>query len=170
MRAFIATALIAASAGCGLPGSSPHPPTGPRPSILPVGDAVSLVNTERRRAGLRELTLDPDLERAAGEYAALMAESGQLTHALGGGFPARARGWGRAAGENIAEGYATPADAVRGWMASPGHRANILGRQYTSTGAGVAVDSRGRKWWCQEFAGASGSKVLQTPGPLRSVR
>jgi uncharacterized protein YkwD len=30
-------------------------------------------------------------------------------------------------GENIGAGYTTAADIVAGWMASPGHRANLLG-------------------------------------------
>ena len=44
-------------------------------------------------------------------------------------------------GENIAWGtlwLATPRAIVAAWMASPGHRANILDRRYRDTGIGVS--------------------------------
>lgn len=54
--------------------------------------------------------------------------------------------WTRAA-ENLASITARPADvpagAARMWLESDGHRANMLGADYTHTGAGVAVDTRG---------------------------
>jgi uncharacterized protein YkwD len=48
---------------------------------------------------------------------------------------------GYAIGENIAWGtlwLATPKAIVAGWMASPGHRANILDHAFTETGVGVS--------------------------------
>jgi uncharacterized protein YkwD len=36
-------------------------------------------------------------------------------------------------------------------MASPGHRANILGREYTDLGVGLAVNGRGDYWLTEEF-------------------
>jgi uncharacterized protein YkwD len=44
--------------------------------------------------------------------------------------------------ENIAWGtgsLATPAQIVRGWMNSPGHRANILNGRFRDIGVGVAL-------------------------------
>lgn len=47
--------------------------------------------------------------------------------------------------------------AVAGWMASAGHRRNILNRRMKLTGAGLALDARaancGRFYVTQEFAG-----------------
>ena len=48
---------------------------------------------------------------------------------------------------------ACAARAVAGWMASPGHRANILRGRYALTGVGVAVASdrvylTENFWWC----------------------
>jgi uncharacterized protein YkwD len=43
----------------------------------------------------------------------------------------------RATGENIACFYRTPADAVEGWMNSPGHKANILYKDDVAIGVGV---------------------------------
>jgi uncharacterized protein YkwD len=43
--------------------------------------------------------------------------------------------------ENIAAGYSTPAAVVAGWMASSGHRANILSTSYRELGIGYHYDS-----------------------------
>jgi uncharacterized protein YkwD len=52
--------------------------------------------------------------------------------------------------ENLAFGF-DPAAVVAGWMASPGHRANILNPTYTETGAGFALDRSGRQYYAQVF-------------------
>lgn len=56
-------------------------------------------------------------------------------------------------GENIAAGQGDPAQAVAGWIASPGHCANLMDPAYTEMGAGYAVDpgSRGKIYWTQVF-------------------
>ena len=41
------------------------------------------------------------------------------------------------AGENVAYGYPSGTSVVRAWMASDGHRANILNRRYRSMGIGA---------------------------------
>ena len=51
-----------------------------------------------------------------------------------------ARGW--SLGENIAWGtghLATAAQIQRAWMGSPGHKANILRRQFREIGIGIAI-------------------------------
>lgn len=45
------------------------------------------------------------------------------------------------AGENIAWGYPDPQAVVAGWMASPGHRANILSTTYRELGNGYVYQS-----------------------------
>ena len=47
------------------------------------------------------------------------------------------------AAENLARGYTTADRTVAAWMASPGHRANILNRRLTRIGVG-AVYARGQ--------------------------
>ena len=60
-------------------------------------------------------------------------------------------GWS-AVGENIAAGYATPEDVVAGWMASPGHRANILSPNFSEIGIGVSAGGgQFGTYWTQEF-------------------
>lgn len=41
------------------------------------------------------------------------------------------------AGENVAYGYSSGTAVVRAWMGSPGHRANILNRNYRQMGIGA---------------------------------
>jgi uncharacterized protein YkwD len=59
----------------------------------------------------------------------------------------------RAVGENIAAGLGEPAAVVDGWLASPGHCANIMSPDFTEMGAAFAVGAgtvRGI-WWTQVF-------------------
>lgn len=56
----------------------------------------------------------------------------------------------RTAGENIAQGYASPQEVMKGWMSSEGHRANILNDGFSMLGVGY--DSATRSW-VQVFAG-----------------
>jgi uncharacterized protein YkwD len=56
-----------------------------------------------------------------------------------------------AAGENIAYGQRTPAEVMRDWMNSPGHRNNILSRSFSQIGVGLAKNSSGVCYWTQQF-------------------
>jgi uncharacterized protein YkwD len=59
-------------------------------------------------------------------------------------------------GENIAGGHATPQAAVDGWMASPGHCANIMSPRFKAMGAGYALrpGSPYAHYWTQSFGGS----------------
>ncbi len=70
--------------------------------------------------------------------------------------PDGSRPWDRAAaagsrcrtvGENIACGQRSAAEVVRGWMNSPGHRANILRPEFTRIGVGLAGGGRAGTYW-----------------------
>lgn len=54
-------------------------------------------------------------------------------------------------GENIAFGYTTAADVVRGWINSPAHRENILNPTFTETGVSIRTDNTGRLFFTQDF-------------------
>lgn len=60
---------------------------------------------------------------------------------------------GRRLGENIAAGQGDEAAVVAGWVASPGHCANLMDPGFTEMGAAYAVDgtSRGKIYWTQVF-------------------
>ncbi len=60
----------------------------------------------------------------------------------------------RRVGENIAAGQESGADAVAGWLSSPGHCANIMNPTFTEMGAAYAVDTSRetpRVYWTQVF-------------------
>jgi uncharacterized protein YkwD len=127
-----------------------------------VARVLDLTNAERQNAGLAPLSLSSELEDAAQSYSDVLASSDCFAHTCGpvtevGERDAQAgyTGWS-AVGENIAAGYATPEDVVAGWMASPGHRANILSRNFAEIGIGVSnADGQFGIYWTQEF-GARG--------------
>jgi len=104
-------------------------------------DVLSCVNQIRAFYGLRTLHSNGTLNAAAQACAERMASSGSMTHSP---YPGGWRTWG----ENIAEGYGSSVSVFNAWMASPGHRANILNASFTQMGIGhVAAGS----WWCQQF-------------------
>ncbi|WP_326783899.1 CAP domain-containing protein [Streptomyces sp. NBC_00151] len=121
-------------------------------------EVISLTNTERASAGLPPLAADATLTAAAQAHSADMVTRDFYAHTS----PEGSRPWDRAAaagsahraiGENIACGQRSPAEVVRGWMDSPGHRANILKRDFTHIGIGLAGGSRAGTYWTQLFGG-----------------
>ncbi|MER0245926.1 CAP domain-containing protein, partial [Streptomyces sp. HSW2009] len=119
-------------------------------------EVVELTNAERQAAGLRPLAVDPLLARAAQAHSADMVARDFYAHTS----PEGSEPWDRAAaagcrhrgiGENIACGQRSPADVVRGWMNSPGHRANILAPGFDELGIGYATGSLAGTYWTQLF-------------------
>ena len=118
-------------------------------------EVVRLVNAERAKYGLSALTEDWELSRVARYKSQDMHDNRYFAHSsptYGTPFQMiRAFGLSyRAAGENIAMGYPTPAAVVAGWMNSEGHRANILSGSYTRIGVGYVADGH---YWTQQFIG-----------------
>lgn len=56
-----------------------------------------------------------------------------------------------AGAENIASGQRNPAEVMKFWMNSAGHRSNILNSTYNQIGVGVARDRNGNLFWTQIF-------------------
>ncbi|MFE6337925.1 CAP domain-containing protein [Streptomyces sp. NPDC057798] len=117
---------------------------------------VELTNRERAGAGLAPLAVDPVLTTAAQAHSADMVARAFYSHTC----PDGSRPWDRAAaagsrrrsiGENIACGQRSPAEVVQGWMNSPGHRANILKRDFTHIGVGFAGGGEAGTYWTQLF-------------------
>ena len=118
-------------------------------------EVVRLVNAERAKYALPALTEDWELSRVARYKSQDMHDNRYFAHnspTYGTPFQMiRAFGLSyRAAGENIAMGYQTPAAVVAGWMNSEGHRANILSSSYTKIGVGYVADGH---YWTQQFIG-----------------
>jgi uncharacterized protein YkwD len=125
-------------------------------------EVANLTNAERAANGCGPVALDPTLNAVADAHSEDMAANNYFDHTgLNGSKP-----WDRVAaagypaggsGENIAQGYATAASVVAGWMDSPGHRANILNCSWTELGVGYAEGANPRNnvpplYWTQVFA------------------
>lgn len=124
-----------------------------------VGTAiVQYTNDERAHAGLPALRSNSRLNQAARLQAEQMARVGQMAHVLAGvAYPrpedrlaAAGYSW-RAFGENVAFNQRSASSVLSAWMASAGHRANILDSQFTEMGAAVAYDSKGQPYYAQVF-------------------
>ncbi|SDH59659.1 CAP domain-containing protein [Pseudomonas panipatensis] len=115
----------------------------------------------RQRFGAaRPLTWNAALGTAAQRHSRDMAEENYFSHQdPDGRMPddrARAAGFrGRQVGENIAAGQGSAAQAMAGWLASPGHCANLMNPLFTQVGAGYATDSRSDHgvYWTMDFGG-----------------
>jgi uncharacterized protein YkwD len=130
---------------------------------------VDLVNGHRASLGLRQLAVSPALTRAAEWKALHMAKLDYFAHSDPDGRTPwqRARDCGYPSsyvGENIYLNVRTPEGAVAGWLASPGHRANIETGRYVATGVGVAVAADGRLVWVQKFGDVN--DATSEPAPL----
>jgi uncharacterized protein YkwD len=112
-------------------------------------------NRERSAAGLPPLTANAKLEAAARFHAKDMAEHYKLTHDGSDGSTVAQRverqGYHpQKTGENIAEGYESIPDVMKGWMNSPHHKANILG-DFTEMGVARVDSEDGKPYWCVDF-------------------
>ncbi len=112
---------------------------------------LCLINRERSAHGEAALQPNTDMQQAAQSHAESMAGGGYFEHTGPGGATVlerlKASGYlgGNAMsyeiGENIAWGSlqdASPATIVAAWMASPGHRSNILNQDFRDTGIGIS--------------------------------
>jgi len=113
---------------------------------------LCLVNRERAAHGDPPLRLNEDLDHAAQGHSENMVAAGYFEHTSPAGvsFLQRLRACGYlyssnlmfSVGENIAWGSyqdATPASIVAAWMASQGHRENILNPAFRDNGIGIAA-------------------------------
>ena len=130
---------------------------GPREAIRPPAPldqraieriVAEQINAERHAEGLAPLKVSPELSEVARRYSQDMVERAFFAHQDpdGGKVPTRVERAGISdwaeVGENIArnQGFDDPAGAaVRDWMKSRNHRANILAARYHETGIGVWI-------------------------------
>ncbi|MDE6035024.1 MAG: hypothetical protein K2G36_03850 [Ruminococcus sp.] len=119
--------------------------------------ALELINKERTKQGLPAFTTNSALNSSASVRANEIIESFSVKRPDGSdSYTVLIENSISVTkfSENISMGYSeeTPAeDAVAEWMDSEGHRANILNKDYTSTGIGVA-EQDGAYYWVQIFA------------------
>lgn len=130
-------------------------------------EVVRLTNVERTRRGIGSLNTHSKLHRAAKKHSKYMMRHRYLGHSgPHGNTPsdrARSEGYSRyGVGENAfhyphnrrRSDRRTAQLLVRGWMDSPGHRANILNREYTDIGVAVVRRlPRGRTYYATQVFG-----------------
>lgn len=128
---------------------------------------LALVNDARARprrcgnesfAATRPLQLSAALQAIAAGHAADMAQHSYFDHAGRDGQRVDGRAtragypW-RNIGENIAGGQMNADTVVQGWLASPGHCANIMSPAYAEMGVAFAVNNQSTSgiYWVQVF-------------------
>jgi uncharacterized protein YkwD len=159
-RAAARTAAVLAAAavaiGTGATTSSAAGSTSPAagaPGYAPVGTGqlLTLVNRQRRAAGLVTLTLDPRLCAIARAHTQQMAADGNLRHNDALFSPSsHASLRMKALGENVGWNYNVPAQHDA-FMRSPGHRANVMAPGFRVAGFAVVRAGDGRIWTTEDF-------------------
>lgn len=157
------------------PASTPRPTAAPtaKPTAKPTSTPISsgdyttesttmqeqkllnLLNHDRAANGLPALTLDSELSRIARIKSCDMKQNGYFAHespTYGNAASMLTRfGYSFAGvGENIAH-HASVEKAEAAFMSSTGHRANILGSQWTKVGIGICIDNNGFVYATQLF-------------------
>lgn len=101
---------------------------------------LGAVNDVRASHGLQRLRVDGRLQGAARAYSRTMLRTDRFTHGAMGARLAAHGVRGPRYGENLAwaaGGSAIPRRIVSSWMASPGHRANLLRPGWRRIGIGA---------------------------------
>jgi len=109
---------------------------------ISAAEIIRLTNVERSSAGLSSLSQNSSLNKGAALKAENMFEKDYWAHfAPDGTSPWYFFGLVgysySTAGENLARDFSTSSGVVAAWMASPGHKANILNSNFTEIGVGV---------------------------------
>lgn len=136
----------AAAASCDMPADA----AGMRAAV------ADLVAVQRKANGRSALARNARLDTAAQDHACWMSSTGKYGHkGANGSMP---KGRVKAAGyracltaENVAWGQASAGQVVAEWMASKGHKANILNGSAREVGVGVSLLD-GRPAWVLVFA------------------
>jgi uncharacterized protein YkwD len=128
------------------------------PEVDPVAqykaEVIRLVNIEREKVGAPALksmdALYPMADVRAKESAASFSHTrpnGTRCFTI---FSENSMKY-RAAGENLAYGFSTPASVVTAWMNSEGHKRNLLDPDFKYIGIGYYVNESGRVYCSQLF-------------------
>lgn len=120
---------------------------------------MEMINEERGNKKLNSLIWDAKLAQLARSYSNKMARENFFSHydLKGNNLANRAKdfniSWtGIAENLYFCQGFDDPVEAaVRGWLKSPAHRANLLNKNWSATGIGVAETADGRFYVTQIF-------------------
>jgi uncharacterized protein YkwD len=114
-------------------------------------EAAALINAQRRNAGLTAFSSSRKLQKIAQDHACDNANAGKWSHSGqdGSDLTVRLKRGGyrfRAGTENVGRFTSAPV-AVKWWMGSRSHRANILSRKTRELGLGVAIGADKKLYW-----------------------
>jgi len=112
--------------------------------------ARTLINKHRAAHGLRPVSIDGRLMRAAKVHSKDMSRQGRISHkGSNGSYPkdrARRAGYNpRLASENVAAGYNNTRAVIRDWKISRGHNANLLRRGAKHMGMALVYNPKAGK-------------------------
>lgn len=115
---------------------------------------LKLINEHRLSVGLNALEKVNHISSKCEEHNVYMIENNVVNH---NDFVERSENitsvlGAKKVGENVAYNYKTPEAALRAWLDSPGHKANIEG-DYSHFGISVTTDTTtGKKYYTNIFA------------------
>jgi uncharacterized protein YkwD len=127
-------------------------------------ELLDIINRERESRRLPELRMSQSLVRLARAHSEEMARLNVLMHESARGLSLTERleeaGVAFAAnGENVARTNAFDPETVhRSFMASPGHRENILNPAYDEAGIGIVSGKGGTVWVTEDFIKSAGRR------------
>jgi len=170
--AAVLAATLALTALCAMPATA-GAATGPTSLEAAELEVVRLHNQARAAAGLPPLDVHVTIHADARRWSAEMARRQSLVHQTpANGATSYAQTscaaadpqW-RACSENIAVGQTSAAAVHQAWMASSGHRANLMDPRVNRVGIGVWSDGQ-RLWWTARFmAGTTADTPDSTAHP-----
>ena len=129
-------------------------------------DVLELVNEQRSKNGMSELTMDKDL------LAAAMLRAAECTVLFDHSRPNGTKAFtvcDKMFGENIAYGFTSATGVMNGWMNSSGHKKNILNKGYKSIGIACFYKD-GIKYWVQCFGLDKANKVTQPSNSKKTYK
>jgi uncharacterized protein YkwD len=125
-------------------------------SPTPEEELIDLINAERSRLGRDPLQINPLLMQVAEAHSQDMVDRNFFDHinpdGLGPEDRASNAGYLGSVGENIGGGYTTPQAMFNAWMASTGHRLNMLDEDYVEIGIGYVTGGYYGHYWTANFA------------------
>lgn len=112
-------------------------------ALISSSEIVRLTNIERLNASIVSFTRNPQLAAAAKIKAEDMAGRGYFSHTTPEGDKTwsliKAQGYEFSrVGENLAVKFTDSTNVIGSWLASPGHRANLLNEKFKDIGVGIA--------------------------------
>jgi hypothetical protein len=129
-------------------------------------ELLRLTNKERYKAGVGTLVMVPPLQDAGDIRSKEIVIVMRKDHLRPDGTPYHTAiessfANSRYTSENCIKASATPAQSIKGWLNSDGHKANMLNSQWCYFGCGM-TEAEGMKHWVQMFTTGNGVQSAET--------